>query len=276
MEPENTLGGLAKRAMNRAEQVAQAVVEAVEVGATMRPKSEQSHGEHDFDLHYPDGRIATLEVTAAMDENAERTIAALRDNRKGGPFAKRAPGRQGWYIHPGRNANINRVRSQADAYLARVEADGLTKFFSSTDAADYDSVRQIWNDLQIVGGTVFQWKTPETIGISAPGGGGAVSVSAFLRAVSTEANKPDNLRKLREAGTEERHLFVYIDMLNFLPWVAFVDSDPPADAQDPPDGITHVWAAAEGRSINEFVVWLMKCGDAWRNVGPLTLVMGRA
>lgn len=34
----------------------------------MRPREDQSHGEYDFDLVYPDGRVAALEVTAAMDQ----------------------------------------------------------------------------------------------------------------------------------------------------------------------------------------------------------------
>jgi len=54
--------------MDHAESVAKVVVEGVEAGSRMEHQTEQSHGEHDFDLVCTDGRIAVLEVTAATDE----------------------------------------------------------------------------------------------------------------------------------------------------------------------------------------------------------------
>lgn len=167
--------------MDHQEIVAQAVVEALETGSRMRHKEQQSHGEHDFDLVYADGRIAALEVTAAAHEHGERTVAAIIDKRKGGPFVPTKLCKHDWYVHPGRNAIINRIRRQADEYLAQIEADVLTPFFSPLHAAEYDSVRRIWNDLGVLGGSVVKWKKPGQICISPPGGGGAVDISAFTQ-----------------------------------------------------------------------------------------------
>lgn len=259
--------------MDHPEIVAQAVVEALETGSQMRHQAKQSHGEHDFDLAYGDGRIAALEVTAAADEHGERTVAAVLGKRNGGPFVPTKLCKHDWYVHPDSNASINRIRVQADDYLAQIEADGLTTFFSPLHAAEYDSVRRIWNDLGVLGGSVIKWKKPGQIGISTPGGGGAVGISAFTKAICEEADKPDNRRKLGAANTKERHLFVYVHPRNYLPWVAFVDSEPPAEPIALPPEVTDVWAATEGRSLNEFVVWRARRGEQWRNWGPLTLVL---
>jgi hypothetical protein len=259
--------------MDHPEIVAQAVVEALETGSRVQHQAKQSHGEHDFDLVYRDGRIAALEVTAAADEHSERTAAALRDKRKGGPFVPTRLCKHDWYVHPGRNAIINRIRTQADKYLAQIEADGLMAFFSSSHAAEYDSVRRIWNDLGVLGGSVVKWKKPGQICISGSSGGGAVGISAFTEAIRGEADKPDNRRKLGAANTEERHLFVYVHPRNYLPWRAFVIFDPPSEPIALPPEVTDVWAATEGESFNEFIVWRTRRGEPWCNCGPLTLVL---
>jgi hypothetical protein len=259
--------------MDHAETVAQAVVEALETGSRMQHQARQSHGEHDFNLLCGDGRIAALEVTAAADEQAEQTVDALLGKRKGGPFVPTKLCKQDWYIHPGRNACINKIRAKADEYLAQVEAEGLNGFFSPLDAAGHHSVCRIWNDLGIVGGWVTRRKMPGQIGILPPGDGGTVAVADFTEAVCAEAEKPDNRRKLGASKADERHLFVYIHPGNYLPWVAFVDSEPPSEPVALPTEVTHVWAAAEGRSLNEFVVWRARRGEPWRNCGPLTLVL---
>ncbi len=259
--------------MDHAESVAQAVVETLEIDSRMQHQADQSHGEYDFDLIHGDGRTAALEVTTAADEQAEKTVAALLDKRKGGPFIPTIQCKQDWILHPGRNAIINTIRTKADKYLAEVEAEGVTRFFCQSDAAEYGSVRRIWNDLRVLGGSVIKWKTPGQIGITPPGGGGVVDIADFTDAIVGEAGKPDNQRKLGAAMADERHLFVYIHPRNYLPWVAFMDLEPPSEPVLLPEQITHVWAATEGRSLNEFVVWRARRGEPWQNCGLLTLIL---
>lgn len=93
------------------------------------------------------------------------------------------------------------------------------------------------------------------------------------KAIREEADKPDNRRKLGAAKTEERHLFVYVHPRNYLPWVALVDFESAAEPIAMPPEVTDVWAATEGRSLNEFVVWRARRGEPWRNCGPLTLIL---
>ena len=62
--------------MNHSEVVEQTVVEAVIRGSRMVYRSDQSESVHDFDWHYPDGRVAAFEVTASVDEVDVETQAA--------------------------------------------------------------------------------------------------------------------------------------------------------------------------------------------------------
>lgn len=268
-----TLGERGEGRLDHAESVAKAVVEALENGTRMLHQARQSHGEHDFDLVYGDGRIATLEVTAATDERAEATHAALRDERKGGHFIHTQLCRLDWHINPRRDARVNKIRERADRYLAEIEAAGLTTFFSPMDASEHESVRRIWTDLGVFSGSVMKWNPPGRIGISPPGGGGAISAASLTEAVLGEARKSDNLRKLGNAKTDERHLFVYVHPLNFLPWVALVDLEPPVEPLVLPEEITHVWAATEGRTSNEYVVWRAMQRRRWIAEGPLSLAV---
>ena len=160
-----------------------------------------------------------------------------------------------WTIHPLPQAPINRVRAEADDYLARIEEDGLKRFFYETDGGTYSSVRRICEDLSIEAGSVTPWKTPGYICIAPPGGGGIKSNRVAERAVLAEADKQDNRAKLRKAGTTERHLFVLVDQGNYLPWVSLVDEDPPCSPPNLPAEVTHVWAGGIARDPRVVVVW---------------------
>ncbi len=168
--------------MDQAEQVAKSVIEAVIQGAEMRYCQDQSAGQHDFDLVHQSGAVTAVEVTTAADEPRERTVAAIMHPRKGGPYIRTQRCQKKWLIRPLPSANINPIRAEADAYLAEIEAEGLERLFSPTDAASYPSVRRILNDLEVEGGGVLKFNPRGRIGISTPGGGGLVNTDHFQRA----------------------------------------------------------------------------------------------
>jgi hypothetical protein len=58
----------ARRSMDHAERIAKLVVEAALPGTEMVFRDEQSHGECDFDLHYPNETHAAVEVTESADQ----------------------------------------------------------------------------------------------------------------------------------------------------------------------------------------------------------------
>jgi hypothetical protein len=90
--------------MDKAETAAKSIVENLIPGARMHYRESQSLGEHDFDLEYPTGTKAPLEVTVSTDEAAEATRAAILRSRRGGPLVPRVQCAHDWYVHPRRHA----------------------------------------------------------------------------------------------------------------------------------------------------------------------------
>ena len=245
--------------VDNAEQIAKQVVESTIEGAQMWFRKDQSAGCHDFDLHLPSGELAAVEVTTSADERLLGTAAAILKPRKGDSFVPAKKSRMDWLVHPLPHARINKIRSMVDDYLSQVEAARLQHFFGPTDSSGHPAVDRIYRDLAIEGGTVLRWKKPGQICIALPGGGGKVTSRHVLEAVETEAFKPDNKRKLANANSRERHLFVYVHPRNYLAWVSLVDKHPPPESPKLPKEITHVWVASETRDPGHFAVW-RACG----------------
>lgn len=114
--------------MDLAERLAKFSVEAILPGAVMRFRAGQSRGEHDFDLELPDGQTVALEVTTAAGEAYLQALDAVSSEKRGGPFVRRQKSQQGWYVCLAQGARIDRIRSQVDDRLARIEEAGLTGF----------------------------------------------------------------------------------------------------------------------------------------------------
>ena len=255
--------------MNHSEKIAKILIEVIIVGGNMQYRPDQSSSVPDFDLKYADGTVAAVEVTASESAEIRRTTAAISDEKKGGPFVRAKKCRNGWWVHPLGDANINKIRTHVDEYLAEIEAEGRRRFFAYTDAVTSPAVRRIFHELRIEAGDVVQWKIPNCIGIAFPGQGGRVSVEYVQQAIEAEAHKEDNRRKLAVADVDERHLFVYIDPRHYLPWKALVDEHPPKQGPSLLSEITHIWAATETRSPDEFVVWKAERGKNWENLGVI-------
>src|SRR6266849_3437373 len=95
--------------MDHAETVAQRLLECVLTGARMEYHPSQSKGEHDFDLHHPDGRVSAVEVTSSVDKTLEETHDAIIDENKGGSAITTHLCKNSWHIFPAMNARINRL-----------------------------------------------------------------------------------------------------------------------------------------------------------------------
>jgi len=255
--------------MNHAEVVAQVVVEAVIQGSRMVYRSDQGESVHDFDLHYPDCRVAAVEVTASVDAVDAETHAAISSRRKGGPRVKAEFCRKAWRVRPGTGANINRIRSGVDSYLAAIEAAGIEHFFSASDCQTHSAVDRIYTDLQVSSGDVIDGVVPGYIGIALPIGGGFIGSCLVSDAVEVEASKPDNRHKLSSARASEGHLFVFVDVLNHRVWTPLVDLPPPPEAPELPREVTHVWAVGPARSGDGYVVWRASAACDWYSLGSV-------
>jgi hypothetical protein len=93
------------------------------------------------------------------------------------------------------------------------------------------------------------------------GGAGAFNATDATKAGEKEAEA--NKEKLGKAGTNERHLVVYIDLMS-LPHIALTDCDPPLVLPNLPDEITHIWLVTEYEKADRFVVWYGSRNETWR------------
>jgi len=105
---------------------------------------------------------------------------------------------------------------------------------------------------------------------SGPAVRSAVGPECTIEAINLEARKDDNRKKLAATRAAGRRLFVYVDALNFLPWVGVRDFDPAGLAPSLPAEITDVWAAAGAGRPTQYSVWR---GDStgWRSLGSVVM-----
>lgn len=251
--------------MNYPEAVSKRVLEAILPGASLDYRAVQSHGEYDFDLRYSDGSIAALEVTASVDRLQAETVAAVLSKKKGGSTFPAIKCRSSWVLFPAKGASINQIREKADDYLARLEVDGVERFFWLERGPQ--SVDDIRRYLNVTAASVIAAGASPTIRIGLPVGGGAVGSSDAVEAGEREAWKPDNRRKLGAAKTNERHLVVYIDPMTGLPWTALTEFEPPSTPPNLPMEVTTLWLIGHSKNLNEnaneFVAWRAGANEAW-------------
>jgi hypothetical protein len=263
------------------EAIAKLVLEAVLPGAKMAFRSEQSHGEWDFDLRYANGTVAAVEVTASVDQDQARMSARIRDKRKGGSSIAATKCKKSWMIFPTKDADINIIRAEADEYLSALE-QAQVQSFSFLEAFTFRSYREagierflpfqvpqcvedICFNLKIMSGSAISDTTASQILIQHSVRGGAVRASVATDAGEREASKDDNRRKLGAAGTGERHLVVYIDVMNGLPWTALTDFTPPSSCPVLPPEITDIWLIAHAGIGDEFVAWRASAQEPWHS-----------
>lgn len=213
--------------MDWCEMLAKAIIEQVIAGSKMLYRSEQSHSEYDFDLVYPDGRKAAVEVTAAKDKPLEDLKGAINDEKKGGRIVPRKSCSNDWMVIVSQKANINRIRENIDVYLADVEKEGKEKFNAHTDYHDSQAVHRILKDLQVEFGTIVELDRPG-IFISGPILETTYNPKEVDRAVLCEAWKEDNRKKLRLSEHVEKHMFICIDSGLWRAWYA-INKHKPSD-----------------------------------------------
>lgn len=256
--------------MDHAEGVANRVMERLIAGAVMEYRPDQSAGQYDFDLVFPEGTREPVEVTASVDERRERAVAAIFNPRKGGAFVQTRRCGNDWLVHAPASANINRIKAQTDNYLADIEDAGLTRFFSARDAEENPSVERIYGDLGVKAGGLAKGRPPGRICIiTTPGGGGVVGTQHLHLAVEAEAAKEANRRKLSGVRATRRRLFVYVHPGNFLRWIALIDLEPPEAGPRLPAEVDVLWAATETCSPTTYVVWQATRASGWVYYGTV-------
>jgi hypothetical protein len=249
--------------MDHAETVAKRLLERVLAGAHMQYRAAQSNGEYDFDLYYPDGRVSAVEVTSSVDKTLEETHDAIIDQKRGGRIIPTHLCRNSWHISPAVSARINRLRKEADGYLAAIETAGIEKFWGPTN--DDPSVEAIYLDLGVISGSVTPWSNSGQILIALPGVHGTVGARSVIEIAERETFKADNRKKLAAARHEERHLAVYV-YLTSLPWAVLTHFEPPRELPHLPHEITDVWVFSETAEEPKFVAWRASTLTRWEKL----------
>lgn len=268
--------------MDRAETIAKVVLEAVLSGARLEYHVEQSHGEYDFDLHYPNGTFAAVEVTESAIQH-QKWMSAKISKKEGGSIIEAKHCKKSWIVFAIDPKTIPVIRKKADECLAKVEQAGFERF-NNLDACTARRQREaalekvlappvprcvedVCCELKIQFGSVIPEETSPKIYIRPPVGGGAVGPSVAIEAGEREALKKDNQKKLGAANTEEHHLVVYVGI--GLPWIALTEPhfDAPSAVPKLPPEITHIWLIGHSGKSNEdeFVVWRASAKDPWRS-----------
>jgi hypothetical protein len=268
-----------RHSMNPAEEIAKVVMEAVLPGARMEFKDNQSHGECDFDLHYPNGTVAAVEVTESADQG-QKWMSAKLSKEGSGSVIEAKHCKKSWIIFAMDAKTIPAIRRKTDEYLAKVEQAGKHSF-TWLDACTTRLQREvglegvipsrvprcvedICYDLKIKSASVIWDEGPAKIFIAQTARGGAVGPSVALKAGEHECQKHDNRKKLGAAKTAERHLLVYVGESNGLARAALSDFEPPQELPNLPEGITHIWLAGWSISEVELVVWRASTKETWR------------
>jgi hypothetical protein len=213
---------------------------------------------YDFDIELPDGRVVALEVTEHADQAWLSLLGALdkHGSKISAPTLER-----GWYLYlaeasAGYKALWRQVNEIAPSRLASL---GLQEVRWFNEYSPYPEAREICR-LGITDGSCHSYPGPGGgfITIMPPGGGGAIGPALVASAALQEANKNDNLAKLRKAATDERHLFVWISRM--LPWMSFGDG-PPTEVPELPQALTTLWVA--DLSVGTIHLWRAVSGRGW-------------
>jgi hypothetical protein len=257
--------------MKYSEQIAKTVIEMLCVGSEMRFRRDQSTSVPDFDLRYANETVAVVEVTESVDQIWLETTRAVEAKYR--VEAKKC--RDTWAVHLRSDANPKNLRLHIDEALAQFESAGYRQFPLEREPENWQSVVPIYDLIRRLGvdvAMVVEARSPTPfIGILTPGRGGVVSTGILRQAIEAEANKRDNKQKLSPFGDRERHLFVYIDSRNFLPWRVVVSQRPPLEVPSIPHEITHIWIAAIPDSGNKAVVWKAERGKNWQSLGEVPI-----
>jgi hypothetical protein len=233
---------------------AAACVREALLGTTVAHHDDNSRpGMYDLELHLPGSKRGALEVTAAAD--AECVELWNLTNGKSSPW--RDPGLSStWLVSLLPSARVNKLRRELRDLLLLLEQEDSTGFFqpprghpmrARADALGVIRASRL-DGAEEAGKIHFTIERPHemTGGFVASDGD---ALAHWIGPWARDAKRPDNLRKLREADVDERHLFVWLPGFTTAPFSVaelLMRHEPPAITTPPdlPIQISHIWVAS--------------------------------
>lgn len=240
----------------KTERLAAQIVERLLAGSRMRFVETQSQGEHDFDLVLAGGDTIALEVTEVTSAEWRAMNAALEAKQ----LVPRNLCQNDWRVTPEPGSSVKRLVANIDAYLAAIEQEGRTRFFSSRDACESFAVRRVWKDLGITAGGVLPTARPG-ISIGLPPRGGLISCRFAIEAAQDAAWMEDNRRKLRSHAAGRGDLFVWISDDHKPAWMGMTERTP-TQLPSLPKEVSCLWLATLSAGGANFIVWRTD-GQEW-------------
>jgi hypothetical protein len=230
------------------EEVAAGDIVADQLGGQAKPHDVPGapDASHDVDIELP-GRCIAFEETSASDTEL-RSMQAAASQRVWTAHSLSA----NWFISF-RGDSAVRVKSMVrglEAHLKVLEEHGVAQVGTAVPAQDDAPSAVSEATRQILSGRIT---SASSLGQPAPGECARMLLSGH-RGLSPSAEQvnhlvvraaEDNVEKLRAAGADERHLFVWIDEDEAE--LAMFTQLPPTSAPALPDVIDVVWAATRGK-----------------------------
>jgi hypothetical protein len=250
--------------MDYAECLAKRLFEHVFPGSRMNYRVSQSSCEYDFDLVYPDGGKAAVEVTTTIDRALQETWCQVLNKTKGGAVIPATQCRKSWHITISSDTRVDPIRRNADRYLAVIESAGISTFQGSTDSRQ--EVRDISENLGVMyGSALSESLAPPRILIGLPGPTEELRSSAAIDAAEHEATKRDNRAKLGAYEGVERYLAVYApphSLASFGLW----GYEPPPQRANLPCEVSQLWVFGDDFGVrkDDVVVWHAGPETTWQ------------
>jgi len=237
---------------DRAEAAAFETVPAI-LGARLEEYDHSGRqGAVDALLHYPDGRIAALEVTSVAAPGRRQLHALLNANR-----TLPNPGTWTWSATIDDPRDLPELRERIERIIVASEARGIRQPERAYEMAFGGDPDFAW----LIRSSVTLWGSPDLPKIRqsdgaerplyvTPGGSGGVmdeNLSNFAKAIAevvAETHVQKRIAKLARDARDEQHLFLVADdsALPFDVFYALVSRDTtPPGAPVLPGDVTHLW-----------------------------------
>lgn len=217
----------------------------------------------DFDIVFPHGRRGALEVTQLTEQNMEAIMGAL--NKQGIDIETTVLARR-WYVwlsmgdEPFKGATIRDLRENVVGFLAALEDEGVSEFYSDPWLPSSRATKQLLSRFPLDGGTSSTMQEQPRVQILPPGTVGMAGAEALVKEIEGVAWLRDNRRKLDVEGMDECHLFVWVH-----PWmpagVALDETAPDFEVDLPPE-VSHLWVARNS-STPPRRLWRYSATEGW-------------
>jgi len=154
-------------------------------------------------------------------------------------------------------ANLKRLKGGLDEALANYEAEVAEEDFGSLWSAAGQALESL--------GVEYLHPSERHEGNHfihlSSGPGVYVRAEAVHDAALRVANAPDNLHKLQQAETVERHMVVCVDASDYETWAPLTSEMPPSGGAMLPGPVTQLWVLT---AVNDtFVAWWVGRGQSW-------------